>query len=477
MLALTQAGISNNEIAVYTNRHNSTVARWVKRAQENESLQDHRRSGRPAIFTELSQLKITAFFCQTNPLPGCNTISLKWAAEYFNQDLSFLGCTISISSISRILRNHSLRPHLHKYFLQITDPNFFEIMPSLIELYLNPPQYLFCFDECPGIQALRKLAPPLPPGEGKGGIKYSEPNHNRNGTIDLYAFLDVNSGEIFGECTENHKVDTLIRIFKKHVSLLPEGAVIHYICDNLSNHSCHEFCRSVAEICSVDYPEKKLDKKEKRQKWLQNDEKRIIIHFTPKHGSWLNMVEIWFGIMGQKCLKYNSFKSIDELVTFLEDFICTWNKYFAHPFDWTYTGKGLHNQAVRRFVTHISIENKHMDVSFFSCQIELMLNLLENYFEQVELKEWRILAEIIIIKKDYIENIIENSDKPRVKQKAKDLFPMLQNELKNKFQLKCESTIENPKKQHQKNKDKKFFPKLFKKIKSKIQPFKKKWAA
>ena len=435
IIALSKAEISKTEIAVFTGRDISTIARWNKRFQQGETLQDRSRSGCPATFKELIQLKIIAFFCQFPPLPGCNSITLNWAEQYFNENPDFLGCTISASSISRILRKHPLRPHLHKYFLQITDENFFDIMPLIVKLYLNPPENLFSFDECPGIQALRKVAPPLPADQGKGGIKYSEPNHNRMGTTDLYAFFNVNDGKVFAKCTENHKVETLIQIFRNHVATLPDTAIIHYICDNLSNHSCHEFCRIVAELSNVDYPENELNTKEKRQKWLQKENKRIIIHFTPKHGSWLNMVEIWFGILGQKCLKYNSFISIDELVAFIYDFIETWNQYFAHPFNWTYDGSGLHSVAVRRFITHIAIENKYMELSFLSKQMQLMLNLLQKYFVQVNIKDWIALEEIIEEKKNYIKNIIQNSDKPRIKKKAEELFPKLLEVLKNELQF------------------------------------------
>ncbi len=439
IVILSKAGISLAEISAFTGRHISTVQRWINRMKVDMAIYDRPRSGRPAIFTELMQLKITAFFCQTNPLPGCNTLTLKWAANYFGQHLSLLEGTISVSSISRILRKHSLRPHLHKYFLQITDPNFFEIMPIIVDLYLNPPKYLFSFDECPGIQALKKVAPPLPPGRGKTGGKYSEPNHSRNGTRDLFAFLDINTGRVFGECTENHRSETLIRLFKKHVASLPDDADIHYICDNLSPHSCHEFCRVVAELCSVTYPEKDLKTKKQRQEWLKSKDKRIMIHFTPKHGSWLNMIEIWFGIMGQKCLKHNSFTSVDYLSTFLHDFIQTWNQYFAHPFNWTYDGKGLHEKVVQRLITHISIENQHMELSFLSSQIELMLNLLNSYFGQVSIKTWRTLAEVINQKKDYLDHLISNSDKPRIKSKTEELFPKMIERLKSKTSLNLEN--------------------------------------
>lgn len=435
IVMLHHAGISKKEIAGFVGRHISTIDRWIGRMKIGAVLCDRPRIGRPPIFSPLVQLKITAFFCQANPLPGCNTMTLKWAFNYFSQNVSFLGCSISISSIRRILRKHSLRPHRHKYFLQITDPAFFEIMPVLVDLYLNPPKYLFCFDECPGIQALRRTAPPLPTGKSEAGGRYSEPNHNRNGTKDLYAFFDVNSGKVFGECTDNHQVETLIQVFRKHVASLPDDAVIHYICDNLSNHSCHEFCRVVAELSSVEYPGKKLKTKPQRQEWLRKANKRIIVHFTPKHGSWLNMVEIWFGIMGQKCLRHNSFESVKELSSFLTDFIETWNRHYAHPFNWTYDGDGLHGKAVRRLITHITIENRHMDLSFLSKQFELMLNLLDGYFEQVDIKDWRILANIIEDKKDYLAMIIRKSDKPRIKQKTEELYPLLLEKMRSKISL------------------------------------------
>ena len=129
-------------------------------------------------------------------------------------------------------------------------------MPSIINLYLNPPEHLFSFDECPGIQALRNVAPALPVDNER--IKYSEPNYSRMGTTDLYAFLNINSGKVFAESTENHQTPTLIKVFRKHVASLPETAVIHYICDNLSNHSCPEFCSVVAELCNINYPENLL---------------------------------------------------------------------------------------------------------------------------------------------------------------------------------------------------------------------------
>jgi hypothetical protein len=433
IIALAFANISHSEIAAFAGQDIKTIDRWIKRAKQGEVLQDRPRSGRPLTFYELIQLKVTAFFCQFHPLAGCNSISLNWAAEYFAQHPSFLDCTISRASISRILRKHSLKPHLHKYFLQITDPDFFDIMPLIVNLYLNPPANFYSFDETPGIQAKQALAPPLPPGNGKKGIKYSEPNHHRQGTLDVYCFFDVNTGKVFSVCCDDHKVETLIKVFREHVARCPQHEVLHYLCDNLSNHSCHEFCQAVAEVCGIDYPKKTLDSKKKRQLWLQQDNKRIIFHFTPKHGSWLNIVEVWFGILGQKCLKRSSVRDTVELSELINDFATTWNTHFAHPFNWTYDGKDLYNQVVKRFIRHLMIENKFMDLTFLLSQIELLLNMLNRHFDQVSIQHWKLLENTITDKKNYISSIVICSDKPNLKKNAEEMFPELLKALKNKL--------------------------------------------
>ena len=97
-----------------------------------------------------------------------------------------MGCTMSHSTIGRILKMHALRPHLRKYFLTITDPEFFPKMEHIIELYLNSPEYLFCFDECTGIQAIQRLAPDFP--VSAGSIFSREFQYKRNGTTDLTRF-------------------------------------------------------------------------------------------------------------------------------------------------------------------------------------------------------------------------------------------------------------------------------------------------
>jgi len=90
---------------------------------------------------------------------------------------------------------------------------------------------------------------------------------------------------------------------------------------------------------------------------------------------------------------------------------------------------------VQRFLRHIVVENKYMELSFLSNQIELMLNMLQHHFDQVNIKYWILLLESVAEKKNYIKNIIDSSDKPRLKKKVENIFPELIEVLKSKLQV------------------------------------------
>src|SRR4030042_1122237 len=137
--SLHQCNISARRIVWFSGSHLRTVKRWIIRVESDETLNDRSRNGRPPIFTQHLCLKTIAFYCQVSPLPGCSAWSLRWAEAYLNEHPEVITCTISRATIQRILKMHALRPHLQKYFLQITDPNFFPKMEHIIELYLNPP--------------------------------------------------------------------------------------------------------------------------------------------------------------------------------------------------------------------------------------------------------------------------------------------------------------------------------------------------
>jgi transposase len=416
MLALDQCGVNPQTIAWFMDRHITTVRRWILRSMNGAQLCDQNRSGRPPVYIEKIQLKTIAFYCQVSPLPGCNRWSLRWAEDYLKEHSEIIGCSMSHSTIQRILKRHSLRPHLHKYFLEITDPDFFPKMEHILDLCLYPPEYLFNFDECTGLQAKCPLAPDLPPGPNKP--KYEEFEYRRNGTTDLLAFLNPKTGEVFGKCTPNHNTQTLIRVFKEHVNSLPCDAQIHYIMDNLNTHFNDHFCKTVAELSGKTYDPLKTGIE--RRNWLQRDDKRIVIHFVPFHGSWLNMIEIWFGILNKKCLRHQSFSSVQLLQEIIKEFIETWNSFFAHPFTWKYTGEGLQEKAIKRFNNLLVIESKQMDIKFLTKQLLLMSNIAKTYYDKVNTKIWKQLHDLIFEKKHYIHGIISGAEKESQMLKAQN---------------------------------------------------------
>ncbi len=424
---LHQNNVPGRSIAWFLQSRPRLVNRWIIRIESEETISDYSRSGRPAVFTEDICLKVIAFYCQKSPLPGCNSWSLRWAEKYLKEHSEIINCPISHSGIQRILKMHALRPHKQKYFLQITDPEFFPKMEHIINLYLNPPDYLFCFDECTGIQALQHLTPDMP--AEKGLSRRREFQYKRNGTSDFMAFLRPATGNIFGRCTPNHTTKTLNKVFTEHVKQQPDDAMLHYIGDNYNTHYHDDFCKTVAKLSGVKY--KPLKTGIERRAWLQAENKRIVIHFLPFHGSWLNMIEIWFGLLKNKCLRDGWFESVTDLRQAIYDFIETWNTHFAHPFTWTYNGKDLYVKVIRRFIKLLQIESQQMEIGFLTKQLLLMKNLSQHYWAQIDNQDWERLLDLVTQKDAYIKELIAAGTKDKQRLKADQGLAELTNTLSN----------------------------------------------
>jgi transposase len=419
IVALSMGGIEHRSIALFTSTHPTTVRRWVCRIEEGQLLSDVKRSGRPRRISEASRLRTIAVYCQhTPPLPGVHRWSLRDAETFFKEHPEFIAEPISRATINRILLEHSLRPHRRKYYLQITDPDFFPKMEHVIKCYSNPPENLYCFDECTCIQALKRMTPTLPSAAHQPALE--DFDYYRNGTTDLLAFLNPATGKVYGQCTDNHDRHTLCRVFLSHVQRHPPDSVLHYIMDNLSAHFHNDFCRTVAELSGVSYVPLKTGAQ--RRQWLQSPHKRIVVHFVPFHASWLNMVEIWFGILKKKCLSYDHFTSVAMLREALMTFIDTWNDFYAHPFTWSYTGEGLHRTAVRRFSLLLSVETPQMDSKFLARQLLLMSNIAENYLGLIPVADWLRLVDLATEKQDYITNVIQSDLRPKRQKRAREAY-------------------------------------------------------
>jgi len=236
IVSLQRAAIEKAVIVKFTGCSPSTVSRWAI-CENNDGLGDKARTGRPAMFDDKTQLSLIGFYCQTSPVLDCGRWTMRWAEKHLIAHREILGASISRSSIHRILKKHQLKPHLKKYFLQITDPDFFPKMEHLLELYATPPEHLFFFDECPGIQILTRTAPDMTTEEKKRWLVEFE--YNRNGTIDVLAFLEHKTGKVFAKCTYDHKSETFASVFESHVKSKPPKVRLDYVMDNLSTH-CNE---------------------------------------------------------------------------------------------------------------------------------------------------------------------------------------------------------------------------------------------
>ena len=416
MVTLSEAGFAINAVSVFVQRSVWTVRRWLERSETTGDLSDLARSGRPAIYSENTKLRMIAFYCQTQPLPDCGRWTLRWATRHLEAEPNTLGAAPGKSTLHRVLMNNQLKPHQSRYFLHITDPDFFPKMEHLVELYQKPPSHLFFFDECPGIQVLKRLMPDLQTDETKRWLEEFE--YIRNGTLDVFAFLNHADGKVALECRADHTIETFIDVFGRHAERLPKTEQVHYVMDNLASHRSYLFCRLVAQLSTVQSPpENELNTQAKRMQWLGRTDKRIVIHFTPFHGSWLNLVEIWFGIMGRKVLT-ESFGSPGDLKAALLAFAETWDLLLAHPFRWTYDGKGLHEKAVKRFATMLRSSGAQINLRTLTKLLMLTTNLLEDDFDKISMETWDQLVQALSSQLETIAVIIRQEPGPVRKKKA-----------------------------------------------------------
>ena len=408
IMVLCRHDIASRKIARFLGCHVQTVRTWGARFAHQESIRDRARPGAKRVFGEEISQKIIAFFCQFETLPGYVRWTLSTACQYFKENPDYLGSDITISraSVQRLLNAHALKPHRYRYFLQLSDPDFFPKMEHIIEVYATVPKNLFCFDECTGIQALESVAPALPVAPKRP--QYREVEYIRHGAVSVFSVLEVSTGDVFTQVIEDHTAVTIIEVFRQHVVSVSPTQTLHYICDNYASHSTMEVCEAVGELCGMAVP--KLPSVDDRRQWLGATDKRIVFHFLPFHGSWLNLIENWFGIMKKSCLNDRSVGSQQALAQNIVDFTQTWNEHHAHPFKWTYDGKDLRGKTVRKFICWLQTESSDMTGKFLGKQLTLLSNLIQDDWDKVPRHDWDRLCSVFEAKQEYLGSIVEGID-------------------------------------------------------------------
>ena len=302
IVLLAADGVGTNQIVERVGVSKPTVIGWKKRyaAEGLGGLDDRPKSGRPRTVDELAIVQATL-----EPPPERLAVT-HWSTRLLADQLG-----VSNYTIAKVWQRWGLQPWRRETFKFSTDPQLEAKIRDVVGLYLDPPEkaVVLCVDEKSQIQALDRTAPilPLRPGLPEKATH----DYLRHGTTTLYAALEVATGKVTDACYPRHRSDEFLR-FLKHVAKAYPRVRLHVVVDN---YAAHKHPRVTA--------------------WLARNP-RIMLHFTPTSGSWLNLVEIFFGIITRQAIRRGSFDSVRDLTDAIRRFIDGWNER-CQPFAWTKT--------------------------------------------------------------------------------------------------------------------------------------------
>ena len=246
------------------------------------------------------------------------------------------------------MKENDLQPHRSRYWLNVKpDDRRDERINNICTVYANaavtPDELTMSYDEMTGVQALERIATDLAMASKKP--QAIEFEYKRHGTQTLIAGLNVSTGKVMGTCGETRTEKDLKDFVERAVTENPGYKTYHFVGDQLNTHKSESLVRYVRDYCGITKElgikgkEGILKSMQTREDFLCDPDKKIVFHYTPKHASWMNQIEVWFGMLVKKVIKRGNFKNKKDLNSKIMEFIDYFNETMAKPFKWTYQGK------------------------------------------------------------------------------------------------------------------------------------------
>lgn len=305
-------GVANDRIAEQLQVSKNTVLAWRRRYGERgmAGLADAPRSGRPR---QLDHRQIVATTLKPPPK--------KYGVTHWSSRLLAAHLGVGNATIARAWREYGVQPWRSGTFKFSTDPELVAKVTDVVGLYLAPPEnaVVLCVDEKSQIQALDRTQKTLPMQPTQ--IERRTHDDVRHGTTTLFAALDIATGYVTGACKPRHRHQEFLALLKQVAGAYPDQQ-LHLVMDNYATH-----------------------KRVEVRDWLAANP-RIHVHFTPTSGSWLNLVEVWFGIIDKQAIRRAVFPSVKDLNAKIRAFVNGWNDR-CHPFVWTKTANEILTKANR----------------------------------------------------------------------------------------------------------------------------------
>src|SRR5579863_2444016 len=278
-----------------------SVSKWRRRFSlwGLRGLQDRSRPGKPVTYGAAFRNRVLALLEEPAP-PGMS----HWDGPAVAEKLD-----ASVHAVWRVLRREGIYLQRRRSWCVSTDKEFAPKAAAVVGLYLNPPlnAVVLSVDEKPSIQAIERASGYVETDSGKV-VRALKSTYKRHGTLNLFAALEVDTGQVKTKFTEFKKREDFRSFLDEVLADQPQDKEIHVILDNYSTHK-------------------------RNDDWLAKFEGRVQFHFTPTSASWLNQIEIVFSLLQRKTLSGASFKTKDQLREAIEAFVQKHNER-AKPFRW-----------------------------------------------------------------------------------------------------------------------------------------------